>query len=56
MRASVAVGVTDDLTGSRNAVDLVRRAHREIPKHLRGPALVVPTDVADRAAVSAVPS
>ncbi|HYD38918.1 MAG TPA: DHHA1 domain-containing protein, partial [Allosphingosinicella sp.] len=25
-RASVAVGVTDDLTGRRNAVDLVRRA------------------------------
>jgi alanyl-tRNA synthetase len=25
-RATVAVGVTDDLTGSRNAVDLVRRA------------------------------
>ncbi|HEX4737051.1 MAG TPA: alanine--tRNA ligase [Allosphingosinicella sp.] len=29
-RASVAVGVTDDLTGSRNAVDLVRKAVAEL--------------------------
>ncbi|HEV2079285.1 MAG TPA: alanine--tRNA ligase [Allosphingosinicella sp.] len=29
-RATVAVGVTDDLTGSRNAVDLVRRAVAEL--------------------------
>jgi alanyl-tRNA synthetase len=32
-RATVAVGVTDDLAGSRNAVDLVRRAVAELGGH-----------------------